>query len=136
MEPLSALSLACGIIQIVEFSTRVVLSCRQVYKDGALSENNDVEEMATHLASLRDHLDLPDQRSPDELLELGKKCSDTAEDLIKVLQMLKLKGPRRKRAVATKAFKTLWKKETIDEIWNRLCEYRKILNTHMLLDLR
>lgn len=136
MEPLSALSLACGIVQMVDFSTIVVTRCRQLYKDGALSENNDVEEMATHLASLRDHLDLPDQRTPDELLELGKKCSDTAEDLIEELQKLRVKKPRKKREVARKFFKTLRKKEAIDGIWGRLCDYRKILNTHTLLDLR
>lgn len=136
MDPLSTMSLACNIIQVVDFSTKVVNGCRQLYKDGALSGNNDVEAMTKYHTSLRNHLDVPSQRSPDELLKLGRKVSDTAEDLIKELQKLKIKQPRKKREVASKVFKTLWKKETIDEIWGRLCDYRKILDTHILVDLR
>lgn len=136
MDPLSAMSLACNIIQVIDFSTKVVNSCRQLYKDGALSGNQDVEAMTKYHTSLRNHLDLPNQRSPDELLELGRKCSDTADDLIKELQKLKIKGPRKKREVASKAFKTFWKKDAIDEIWRRLCDYKKILDTHILVDLR
>lgn len=51
MDPLTAFSLACGVIQIVDFGTKVVQQCRELYKDGSLSEYVDVEEMAKHLTS-------------------------------------------------------------------------------------
>lgn len=136
MDPFTALSPACGIIQVVDFSTKAVTKCRELYKDGSSSENEDFEEMANHLLSLRASLDVPNQRSQDKLQELAGKCSDTAEDLIKELRKLKTNRSRKKLEVASKAFKTLWKKEAIEEIWKRLCQYRNILDTHILVDLR
>ncbi len=136
MDPFTALSLACGIIQVVDFSTKAVTKCRELYKDGSSSENEDFEKMANHLLSLCDTLNVPSQRSSDELQELGRSCYDTAADLIKELRKLKMKRPRKKLEFASKAFKTIWKKETIDAIWKRLENYRKILDTHVLIDLR
>jgi len=40
--------------------------------------------------------------------------------LIKVLQLLKVKRPRKALEVMSKTIKTIGKKEAIDEIWKRL----------------
>jgi len=136
VDPLTAFSLACGIIQVVDFSTKAVKKCRELYKDGSLSENEDVEEMATHLTGLRTRLILPSQSNEDELLDLGEKCSDTAQALIVELQTLKVNGPYKKRQVIRKSIKALWKKGAIDESQKRLDDYRKLLDSRVLIDLR
>ena len=136
MDPFSAFSLVCGIIQVVDFSTKVAKKCRDLYKDGALSQNTEVEEMAKHLRDLRTDLDLTNRNDPDELLELGSKCSDTAQDLIVELQKLKVTEPNRKRKVVGKALKIMMKKGAIDDIRKRLGDYQRVLDSRILVDLR
>lgn len=138
MDPLTAFSLACGIIQVVDFGSRAVKTCRELHKDGSSSANEDLEEMAKHLTGLRTRLSLPDpgQHNQDELLDLGSKCSDTTQALMTELQKLKVNDRHKKRQVFGKTIKTLWKKGAIDEIEKRLDRYREILDTRVLLDLR
>ena len=52
MDPLSAFSVACGVIQVVDFSTKVVVKCRELCKNGTLSENKEIESLAQHLTDL------------------------------------------------------------------------------------
>lgn len=136
MDPFSAFSLACGIIQIIDFSTEVAKKCRDLYKDGASSENAGVEEMAKHLTHLRTDLDLTERNSPDELLELGSKCSATAQEIIVELQKLKVNEPNRKRKVVGKALKIMLRKGAIEDIRKRLADYQKVLDSRLLVDLR
>lgn len=37
MDPLTAFSVACNVIQVIDFSTEMMSKCRQLYKDGNLS---------------------------------------------------------------------------------------------------
>ncbi len=103
MDPLTAFSLVCGIVQLVDFSTEVVEKCRELCKDGTSSENKDLEEMATQLTGLYTNLDLTTQEDTEELLDLGSKCSQTAQELVTALQKLKVDGPQRKPQVFGKA---------------------------------
>lgn len=136
MDPLTAFSLACGVIQVIDFSTELAKRCRQFYKDGTLSQNKEAEEMARHLTQLRTSLNLPNHPDQDELLNLSEKCSATAEDLVAELQKLKVTGPHRKRQVIEKTIKTMWKKTAIDDIQKRLDDYRKLLDHRILTELR
>ena len=145
MDPVSAFSLTCGVIQIVDFSTKAVSSCRRLYKAGSLSENAEVEEWTNHLIRLRDELYPPASRGnvadashPDEqeLLQLAVKCSDTASDLVAELNTLRLSSPRRKREAVKKGFQALWKKSTLDEIQKRLTDYQRLLDSKILIYVR
>lgn len=136
MDPFTAFSLLCGIIQVVDFGTKLAKKGRELYKDGAASENMELEEMATCLTGLRTSLDLTDRGSVDEIVHLGTKCSDTAQELVAELEKLKIDGPKRKREVISKTFMTIGKKSAIHDIQKRLDDYRKLLDSRILVDLR
>ena len=136
MDPTAAFSLLCGIMQVVEFSAKVVKKCRELYRDGVSSEYKEAEEMANNLTNLRAKLDFPDESAGKDLLDLGSKFSDTAEELIAELEKLKVDGPHRKRQVARKTFKIMLKGSPIDRIQKRLDEHRKHLDSKILVDLR
>ncbi len=136
MDPFTAFSLVCGIVQLVDFSTEVVEKCRELYKDGASSENKDLEKMATQLTGLCTNLDLTTQEDTEELLHLGSKCSQTAQELVTALQKLKVGGPQRKRQVVGKAFKAIGMKSALNDIQKRLGGYQKLLDSRILVDLR
>ena len=136
MESLAAFSLVCGIIQVVDFSTKVAKRCHELYKHGATSENREIEEMAKHLTDLCNNLDLKDQGGVDDILELGLKCSSTAQTLIGKLERLKVDGPHRKRRAIWDGLENHMKRKGIDDIQKRLDEYQKLLDSTILVDLR
>lgn len=136
MDPTTALSLACQILELVRFSTEVVTKCREVYKDGSLSQNEELEAMAVHLTGLRAELHLQSLQENQEILDLGGKCSDTAQELITELHKLKINGPHTMRQVIGKTIKSMRKKSAIETIQNRLNQNLKILNGRIFVDIR
>ena len=136
MESLAAFTLACGVIQVVDFSTKVAKKCHELYKDGVTSENRDIEEMAKHLTDLCNNLGLKDQGGVDDILDLGLKCSSTAQTLIEELEKLKVNGPHRKWQAVRTALETRSKRKVIDNIQKQLENYQKLLDSTILVDLR
>lgn len=147
MDPLTAFSLTCGVIQVVDFSTKIVVRCRQIYKDGATSENKEIESMAEHLTDLATNLKLPSilqnpgsanqpYHDDQELLRLAEQCSEIATELIDEVQKLSIQGRQRKRDAFRTAVKVVWKKDATENIQKRLERYRQTLDTRILISLR
>lgn len=147
MDPLTAFVLACGVIQVVDFSTKIVVKCREIYKDGASSENKEIESLAKHLIDVYMELDAANavvkpgptlqlHRDDQDLQNLAQQCSETAKELIAQLQKLKVQGQPRKRDVLRKTVKVVWKKSAIEDIERRLEHYRRTLDTRILINLR
>ena len=148
MDPLTAFSLACGVIQVVDFSTKVVVKFREIYKTGASSENKEIESMAKHLTDLFTDLGNSASAVPNlgpmprlyhddlDLQKLAQQCSETAKELVVETQKFSIQGQPRKRDVIPKAFKEVWKKKRIDDIQRRLELYCRTLDTRILIDLR
>lgn len=49
MDPLTAFSLAAGILQVVDVSFRAVRICRELHKNGSLAEHDDTQKVASAL---------------------------------------------------------------------------------------
>ena len=136
MDPITVFSLVCGVIQIVNTSMEVAKKCRELYKDGASSEDREIENMAKHLMDLHGSLDPRAQGGPGELQDLRSKCSDTAQQLCSEVQKLKVNGPHRKREVVFKTVKAMWKRNAIEDIQKQLDGYQRILDSYILVNLR
>ena len=147
MDPLTAFSVASSVIQVVDYSTKIVEKCLQLYRGGASTENKEIESMAKHLTNLSTDLKLPQaiqsprpaaQSYQDDqgLLELARQCSETAAELIGELQKLTIQGRRKKREAFRKAIKIVWKRNAVEGIQKRLEQYRRTLDTGILVSLR
>ena len=144
MDAIAAFSLACNVVQVVHFSMDVVSRCRELYREGSLSKYDHLEHMTNHLIGLRNALDPPTaqgkqiigQYQDQALLDLAEKCSTLATELFGELQKLKINGPPKKRQVIRKSAKSLWKKSSIERLQTRLDEYRKILDSRILIGIR
>lgn len=147
MDPLNAFGLACGVIQVVDYSTKVVVKCREIYKNGASSENKELESMANYLTDLSADLKLPSAvpspasmsqlyHDDEGLLQLAQQCSGTATELINELQKLSVQSRPKKRVAFRKAIKMVRKKDAIEDIQRRLEQYRRTLDTRTLISLR
>ena len=142
MDPLTAFSLACGVIQVVDFSMKVLAKCKEIHDHGALSEHQEVEKITKHLTDVRIDTSHPQSsgttQTPDdrELLDLAKTCSATADHLFAKLQTLKIEGPRKKRQAIVKTVKAHWERRELHDMEKRLNSYRSVLDTKILVNLR
>ena len=147
MDPLTAFSLACGVIQVVDFSTKIIGKYRELRKSGASSEYKEMESMAYHLTDLATKLKLPSTtQSPRsapqlyhddlELQKLAQQCSQTATRLTDELQKLSIQGQGRKRDAFLKSIKIIWRSSAIEDIQRSLEQCRRTLDTRVLINLR
>ena len=145
LDPGSALSLACNIIQIVDFSLKAVSKFRELYDDGVSSENRELEDMAVHLKGLRAKLVTVDPTTRQsrhvyfddkELQALAEECCATADELTAELDTLKVSGPHKRRQAVRKLFRSIRRKSVVRGIQVKLDGYQKVLDTRILVDLR
>lgn len=142
MDPLTAFSLACGVIQVLDFSTKVLSQCREIYKNGSLSENESTESMVEHLTTLRADLQPSTtatgaQTAGDkELMQLADRCSGMAKELVAELGELKVgRGDSRWKAGRV-VFRGLRKRGPVERLQRDLDGCRRVLDTKVLADLR
>lgn len=145
MDPLTAFSLVCGVIQVVDFSIKTLSKCKEVYREGSLSQYQELEDLTKHLVDVREKLELPAANKSIErsaasdeqsLLEVADQCSETADRLVEQLHSLKIEAPRKRRQAILKTVKVLWEKHRIQDIQKRLDDHRNVLNTEILINLR
>lgn len=79
MDPASAFTLACGIIQVVDFSTKILSAAKEYLHKGYTAQNDELESQMSSIDSLLSALNAErssQSPSPDrddiELLELAK----------------------------------------------------------------
>lgn len=145
MDPLTAFSLVCGVVQVVDFSIKTLSKCKEIYHEGSLSQYQELEDLTKHLVDVREKLELPAANKSigssvtseeQGLLEVAGQCSETADQLVEQLHSLKFEAPRKRRQAILKTVKLLWKKHRIQDIQKRLDDHRNVLNTQILINLR
>lgn len=104
LDPLTAISLASSVVQFTDFCIRLVAGSIEVYQSttGVNSERSNLELKITHVRNLADkvisHLehnkdDGLASRDGNELRELAEACHRIANDLLSILDDLKVKKP-------------------------------------------
>lgn len=87
MDPLTVLTLACGVIQIVDFSAKILKKCQEIYDHGVFTEYQELDFLARHLTGLQTGLSIPEPsqiygrpQAPggEGIQELANQCSSTA----------------------------------------------------------
>ena len=145
LDPMSALGLACNIIQIVDFSLEAVAKFRELCKDGASSGNRELEDMTVRLKDIRANLvtvnpttrrSRPVFVDDKELQALAEECCKTADELTAELDTLKISGPNKRRQAVPKFFRSIRRKSVVEAIQRRLDSYQKVLDTRILVNLR
>lgn len=144
MDPVTVFSLVCGIIQVVDFSTKVLSTSKELYDKGSLTEHENLGIMSARLINLRSDLltksqqssTIPVQPGRQEIVELAGRCSQTALELHDELEKLKPSTSGKKREAFKKSLKTIWMKKSLERLEKDLDSYQKILNTKILANLQ
>ncbi|KAF2792304.1 hypothetical protein K505DRAFT_279086 [Melanomma pulvis-pyrius CBS 109.77] len=139
MDPLSALGACSSILQIVDFSCKILSKGNQLRTSfsGALPENEVLEKVTTHLHGLVDRLrrqgQIPNGQDLNGMIVL---CIGTAGELLDVLDRLRVHGPKTRWKSFRAAIKSVWRKEKVDEILGRLQLIKDEIEFGVILDLR
>ena len=146
MDPFSALSLASNICQLLEFGGRLVSGSLELYRsaDRALSVNDELQAITDDLTGICRALTQPESRidkqhairSELELIPLAQSCKALGEELLSLLNSLKVKTRHQKIASVRQALKSEWKKKTIQNYEKRLKGYRSQIAVHLMEILR
>lgn len=150
MEPLSAFSVACNVLQIVEIGAKVLKTAAEYRSaaDGAISEHAELRNISQSLlalnADLRTSLSGPTatdtkiQNKAKILLESANdQCLKVSTDFIKLLDRLKVDGTRHAMLESLRlGVKSLWYKDKLDSLNNALAQARDNLNVAFLMYMK
>jgi hypothetical protein len=126
MEALAAVSLAGNILQFIHTTKELVSASREILDSGAKKGNLELETIAKELRAQTDRLKIPGRttskpKGDDGSLEsLASKCEDITEEILDVLDKLKMKDGSNKWDSFLQALKTQWREPEIEALRKRL----------------
>ncbi|KAJ4304927.1 hypothetical protein N0V90_000455 [Kalmusia sp. IMI 367209] len=143
MDPFSALGLASNLVQFVDFGTRVSGRIYELYNSasGFAANQSEVVDMAARLRQLADRLSqatstveegaspIVDKKSYMSLLFL---CRSTAQDLMDIVEDLKVDKSQRLWSSIRQGFRATRKREQIEQLINRVKTLQDSLNSYLL----
>lgn len=149
MEALAALSLAGNVVQFVDIASRFVTAAYMLYDStrGTTKENDRVELLVLNLRQLAESENLRtlaektqshDARSSDQgadepgsLSSLSKACIEVADEIIGLLDTLKIKGEHRGSQSVYRALRTVRKRDDLERLEKRLKRISDVLNNEI-----
>jgi hypothetical protein len=147
LEPLSAFSVACNVLQIIEFGSQVLSKAIDYRKaaNGALSEHQDLRHVLQSLKNLNADLQasmpqLAGTKSPStaetRLLEANTECLRLSDEFINLLDRLEVKNRHAMLECLRVSIKSLWYREKIDAMKSALAQARDNLNVAFLVYMK
>jgi hypothetical protein len=141
MEPLGAFALAVNIIQVIDFSAKLLREAHELYESstGHTAEHVELHQVSQSLSHMCDSLSPTQHQNggiPHGISEIAASAKVVAQELMALIDKLQLKhGAKSRWRSFRQALTTLWKKDEIDRLQKRLKELRDqlqvILTTHI-----
>ncbi|KAK8202537.1 hypothetical protein BKA81DRAFT_399376 [Phyllosticta paracitricarpa] len=142
MDPISVLSLAANIIQVVDYGFKIAKGAKEQYQsiDGMVGCNRESLEILRDLrrvqSSLISELSSQTHLTADakDLLRISGLCDEVAEELQSELQSFVIPTTAKHRKVQSlkRSFLVIWKQSTISEIEGRLGKVQRELDTRLM----
>ena len=132
MDPISALSLACNVFQLVEFSIESAKVCKELYDNGSTDENLRIEKYTADITAANKDLQEALRNGkptgkptgkPSRIEQVAQDASVTANELKILLNQLKLsktQGDRKLGGMFKITLKTLMTRGAIKKLQQRL----------------
>lgn len=148
MEALAALGLACNVVQLIDFSSKVLSESREIYKSGKGSSEDvlstklvaeDIDALtATLQGSLRDISKQGPLNAADQALaDIGQGCTETSQELQQLLQRLSAGNgsPTLIRSLRT-SLRSRRLKPKRENIERQLANLQRQFNARVAVDMR
>ena len=147
LDPLSALSLASNVVQFIDFGNRLISEIQEIRQSasGLAKENIDFLFTAEAFRRKSDILfanptdgigssSLPLSRSA--LQEFAVPCRQVSDELIAILEGLKVMEPRKRQQSFRQALRSITKRRKIKELVAKMGILRKLVDSHLITILR
>ncbi|KAF6808166.1 hypothetical protein CMUS01_13952 [Colletotrichum musicola] len=130
MEAVGAVGLAAAILQFIEFTAKLV-------KEGserATIEKKHIEKLTEEIHALNIEIcnGMPSNTADDAVKKLGAECMDISRELLEALAQLRARSRDTRWTSFVEALRAIWKKGEIQDLRDRLDQYRDTLHTSML----
>lgn len=138
MSGLEAFSLACGVMQTIQFAYETTKLCRSIYQSGHV--HPELQGTASSLSFVagkaQEHYEAfaPKTDSERHLVSVAKECRRAANSLEEEVKFLN-DGAKNKTLASTLrvAVKVKWRKSRLDRLEKSLEACRKTMETHLLV---
>ncbi|KAI9689891.1 MAG: hypothetical protein M1822_009773 [Bathelium mastoideum] len=143
LDPLSAFSVGAAVVQFVDYGTKLASKTREIATRGSTKDNDEIEKVTIQLRSLSEsakqqsHSGNQQLSGPEEALNsIAFSCRGVADELIAVLNELKLGASRNVFKSIRHAYKTEQEKDKIARLQNVLEGLRVQMGQQLLFLLR
>lgn len=144
MDPVTAFSLACNVLQVVEVGIKILQQIKEVRDRGSLSANDEVRKWADEVSREDKQLRIEFNATGQQLDRTDIRVRSLAEETIEISNSLKTtlnsielaRGEAKGKANALKQIvRTYMKKHQIDTLSTRLQVCEAALDRTILRDL-
>lgn len=145
MEALVAVALASIVVQFVDFAIRVTSKCRQIYRDGATIEHQELDMLSSKLTTICGEVEksirepgvsMASTHTETDLVSLAQRCVKNASNLKNELNQIAKHGDKGFLASVRKPVETMRRSRAINELRTRLERDQSLLDTSILLSLK
>ena len=140
MDPVTAIGLSAGILQLVDYGTKLFMTAYQTYKSakGETDENKHIEKLTADLKLVAESLKqnasgISGSPSDDELalLALARQSENIAQELLDILEKVKRKSKSKTWGAVHAAMRVMWNMEEIQSKFQRLKEIQSHVSTRL-----
>ncbi|KAK4033791.1 hypothetical protein C8A01DRAFT_49701 [Parachaetomium inaequale] len=139
MEAVVAFGLAANILQFVEFTGQLISSAQELSRQGAKTKYLELESIAKELRRLAEGIGPSPAKSkrgqpdaPDELQRLANRCIEITNELLSVLDSLKLQKGSKKWKSFHQALNSVWKTDQIKDLEERMDRISQALHKEIM----
>ncbi|KAE8441277.1 hypothetical protein EG329_005543 [Mollisiaceae sp. DMI_Dod_QoI] len=150
LDPLTALSLASSIVQLVDFSIELITDGVELYQRGSLATNDELEQASEDLIQLTEVLATtpplgsagpgnsvkPPSKDEIALQQLAKSCKAIGSQLLDILEESKTEQSQNGLESFRKAIRTIKNKDKIEALEKRLKRCQDQLSLRLLAILK
>lgn len=139
MDPITGISLAASILQLLEAGVGATKHCREIYQQGFTNEHANANETAGKLARLSNSIQQSLQnaemqsaklsREEQDLMDLGRKCEECANILQHELHKLRAQPQTSPLQAVRITARSVFKKHRIVKIQEQLESHQRVLGT-------
>lgn len=141
LDPITAFGLAANVVQFVHFGSNLLSESIDLYNSaiGATASNIELEtvtkDIQESIAPL--HASVQEFPTTSSYCQLLTSCDDVAQKLLAAVEKLGVKdGPRRKWRSFAKALLSVWGKEDISRLQERIGTLRDQIVLHITKEAR
>jgi hypothetical protein len=138
MEPISIFGLAVNVLQLIDFSAKLLREAHELHHSstGNKQQHVELQVIADDLSRLCDDVASQQDGSNAGMQGIATAAKGVADDLVAAIEKLKLKEPRTRWRSFRQALSTLWNSATINALQHRLKEIRDQMQTNMVSQIK